>query len=370
MKKFKFLVFVAALALLVAFGREASATYSSPGTLTSTNLLSGVAAGSVGSIDHFGYNASDIPVGTSLKALFSQDAGPSKTWYGSSGVVNAWDTLLEGNHLSGGSWISLSTLNWTGEVFYYKIMFESGGTATPILEAVRVDYSEPAPAYTPEKTMCDDSTGSGGGVVSAWTITSPDTAEARSQRLWVLTGYNGVDFPTYLKLQTMYDHANALPVPNDDPADITTSGIYKMGDLTITSSPCGSGVSAVIFVDGDLTISADFATPPDNDDNPLDFRGNCASSLAFIVCGDITISSTVGSIYGIFYAGGDIMNTESSSTRLYVFGSLLARSFALGRNLGADNSTSPAEQIIYMPKYLITLKSLLGRSGVTWKEVK
>jgi len=71
-----------------------------------------------------------------------------------------------------------------------------------------------------------------------------------------------------------------------------------------------------------------------------------------------------------FYSVGS-EETEPSAPvegRLYVFGSLIANSFVLGRNLGADNANYPAEQVIFMPQYFLTLKDLLGRSQVSWRE--
>lgn len=456
MKKFKFLVFVTGVVLLVAFSREASAAYYSSGTLTSTNLLSGL---SVGNIASFWYNAFSIPSGTTLKAQFSRD---NTSWYNSSGTLNGWNNCTT----SGGATINLSGLGWTGANFYYKMEFNSDGTNTPILEAIRVEYSPPnqlpicsaisgpssvetnsesvytaaasdsdgdpisytwtadcgtfpdgntgssvtwkapgsagsctiscdvsdgqggsgscpsksvsvsaPPAYTPEKTMCDDSSGSGGGVVSALDIIKPDATEARSQRLWVVEGYDDVDFLTYLELQTMYGYNDPTTQTITNLSGIAGDGVYKVtaGDLTIASGdnpPCGLGFAAVIFVDNDLIIGRSFTDDTVSDD-PLAFRNDCSSSLAFIVEKDVSIASNVNNIYGIFYAGGDVgMSTESSSNPLYVFGSLLAHDFNLNRNLGADNATYPAEQIIFMPKYFLTLKDFLGRSQVSWREVK
>ncbi|MFH1444038.1 MAG: hypothetical protein ABIG34_01455 [Candidatus Peregrinibacteria bacterium] len=65
-------------------------TYSTGGTLTSTNLLSGE---TVSLITGFSYEASAIPSGTSLKARFSQDG---ITWVSSTGAALGWNTLAAG----------------------------------------------------------------------------------------------------------------------------------------------------------------------------------------------------------------------------------------------------------------------------------
>ena len=105
-------------------------SYSSPGTLTSTNLLPGE---TVFSIDDFYYDASAVPSGTSLKVQYSTD---NSTWYNSSGTPGGWDTLSQGS-----ANISLSGLSWSGANFYYNMEFTSDGTDTPVLDEIRVYFS-------------------------------------------------------------------------------------------------------------------------------------------------------------------------------------------------------------------------------------
>jgi len=474
MRKFKFAILVVFVVpiMLSIFSKNASAAYYTSGTLTSKNLLSGL---SVGNITSFWYNVvSPIPAGASLKVQFSRD---NTSWYDSSGTLNGWNNCTT----TGGATISLSGLGWTGANFYYKMQFTSDGTNTPVLEAVRVDYSLPnqppsissvsdspdpvtagsgitftvnwsdpnsgdqtkthlcrtnsisgqacaggswcdtttwsttspttcsyttqsadvgiqnyyafvcdddnacsssvsgtfnvTPSYTPDKTMCDASSGSGGGVVSAQSVSSPSTTTAISQRGWVVTGYDDVDFPTYSELKTMYGYDNTTTRTITNLSGVTGNGVYRVttSDLTIAAGdgpPCNLGFSAVIFVDHNLTIGRSF-TNDTVTGNPLDYRNGCSSSLAFIVSGNINIAQTINNIYGIFYAGGTISTGNGSTTDpLYVFGSLLAGGFGLGRNLQTGNATYPAEQVIFMPKYFFTLKDVLGIPLVSWKEVK
>ncbi len=104
--------------------------YDSPGTMTSTNLLSGE---TVSSIDSFDYTVSTIPGGTSLKVQFSQNGS---SWYDSSGTPGAWDTLSQGTYS-----INLTALSWSGANFYYKMEFTSDGTDTPVLDEIEVNFS-------------------------------------------------------------------------------------------------------------------------------------------------------------------------------------------------------------------------------------
>lgn len=134
-KKLIFIIFTAII-ILAGFGfaaKVSAAVYQTTGTLISENLLEGK---TVTTIESFYYNASDIPTGTSLKVLFSEN---SSTWYGSSGVENDWDDCT----VTGGETISLSTLGWTSANFYYKMEFSSNPAqdATPVLDEVKVNYT-------------------------------------------------------------------------------------------------------------------------------------------------------------------------------------------------------------------------------------
>lgn len=348
-----FLVFITTFVLLTASSQRVSADYYPSGTLTSTNLLSTVSDEEVESIDSFWYNASDL--GSGLRVQFSQDSSVWSGWHDC-------DT-------TGGAEIDLSGLAATAD-FYYRMEFSSNGSNTPVLEAVRVDYTPPPPPYTSEKTMVAKSGDSGGGTVTAVGSISPADPYVASARGWSIPTYGSVDFLTYSQLEGMYDvdsDINGLSEISDQSVHEWVGGTYE-----INSPPCDLAKTAVVFVNGDLTVNSNFGDAVSGD--PLAAKNSCDSSLAFIVSGDITVTQGVNNIYGIFYAGGSLI-TESSGSQdtndqLFVFGSLLAGDFTLARNLGADNSTSPAEQIIYMPQYLLTLKDLLGRSQVSWKEVK
>lgn len=104
-------------------------TYGTSGTLVSTNLLSVSAT----SIDSFAYTASSIPPNTSLAAQFSTN---NSTWYNSSGVLDGSNALS-----AGANTISLSGLSWSGSAFYYKVLFTSDGTYTPVLEEITLAYN-------------------------------------------------------------------------------------------------------------------------------------------------------------------------------------------------------------------------------------
>ncbi len=109
--------------------------YYSSGNFVSANLLDDL---DVSSIDSFDYKVSSLPDGSSLQVQFSPD---NVNWYNSSGVLNGWESLSAGENT-----ISLSSLGWSGEIFYYKTQFlSSSAVATAILDEIKLNYSEGVP---------------------------------------------------------------------------------------------------------------------------------------------------------------------------------------------------------------------------------
>jgi len=255
-----------------------------------------------------------------------------------------------------------------------RITDDDGATST-----CTASISVSPPPALPAKTMNDDSStdgkpggGSRGGLVSALTISQPSDTRSISERGFVVVGYSGLDLPSYQELENVAGFDGNIT----SLSDISSSGRYRWvgcagNECVIDSSPCNLGVSAVVFVDGDLRISTNFATELSQPDmgELMNARQSCSSSLAFIVSGDINIEGDVNNIYGIFLAEGDI-STGSSANPLYVFGSLLAHTIGFGRNLGADNENYPGERIVFMPRYFLTLGDYLGQASYSWKEVK
>ncbi len=131
-KSILIILFVAVLGIGFVFVGEANASFYPSGTLVSRNLLSEESG--LGNVGRFGYHASSIPLGATLKVQFSQDGD---NWYNSNNQKNEWDTLEEGDHLSSELAIDLSDLDWSGNQFYYKMIFEStseGGS--PVLDEI------------------------------------------------------------------------------------------------------------------------------------------------------------------------------------------------------------------------------------------
>jgi len=116
--------------LSIFIGRILATSYNTAGIVSSSNFLP-VSGSSL--INSFEYVASSIPTGTSARVQFSYD---NVTWYNSQGVVNGgWDTLVEGTNS-----INLSGLGWKTPYFYYKLLLNSDGGTTPVIDSVGVSF--------------------------------------------------------------------------------------------------------------------------------------------------------------------------------------------------------------------------------------
>ena len=209
---------------------------------------------------------------------------------------------------------------------------------------------------------------------------NPLTSRVRSAK-WSITGY---DKP--LMAGTPYAYmaerflGEAKLNPREDDCDIPSGNreglnyvdaIHTCPDGTAVFQIGGFGPNGnpvIYFIEGNLRIEKNLIMDPED-------------TLIFIVSGDITVNTTVTRIDGIYIAGGTFHSTDSSGdvgAQLEVNGAIYATNVNLNRVLGGslcpsgdlcDNQKTAAEKIVYDPKYLIALNSLLGSPGVSWKEV-
>ncbi|MBU1110134.1 hypothetical protein KKB83_00755 [Patescibacteria group bacterium] len=216
--------------------------------------------------------------------------------------------------------------------------------------------------------------GTGGGFIAPSLV-------SRSERDWSMDGYliDTSSLPmAYSELQEKFHYDQATVI--NSLSAITLEGEYKVvGDLTLgdVSGISSDNTIAVVFIDGDLTITKDFVVAPPKSaeaDKILNYRDDFAPSLVFIINGDFTVGPDVKSIYGAYFVSGSVY-TGVSDNRLYIFGllSLLestsgTRTVSLGRDLGVDNDSYPGETFVFMPKYFFTLEQLVGEVKITWLE--
>lgn len=129
---------------------------------------------------------------------------------------------------------------------------------------------------------------------------------------------------------------------------------YEVSGVTLQGWTGFTG-NAVIFVDGDLTIDENVTVSP-------------GSFLGFVVSKDITVDSAVDTVEGFYYTDKDFL-TGLSSTALSLNGTFVAKEFVLNRDLGAGNSTLPAEKFNYRPDFAFTAPQELRRPYRHFQEV-
>jgi hypothetical protein len=137
--KFKICLTIFLFSFFILGAHTAFATdYYKEGSIVSVNLLSGKT--DVGAITGFSATAA-IGAGEKIVVQFSRN---KIQWYDSAGTVYASTTLANGANT-----IDISALNWTGPVFFYKLIFYRNTlTATPNVTDVSVVYTQVAgPTY-------------------------------------------------------------------------------------------------------------------------------------------------------------------------------------------------------------------------------
>ena len=213
---------------------------------------------------------------------------------------------------------------------------------------------------------------------SGWKIPSYDGSDTATAPTGCSTTLHPIRIPSY---SYFYDHlqgqsATVVNTWTDFYTALISQGktgrFRSAGDITINTVPAGldsDTIQAVLFVNGNLTITASFTAV--NPATANSFRG----SLAFIVKGNISIDGGVKNIYGLYSADGSVNTAATGVTtnQLYVFGTLASGTLLdLNRDLGGTlNPTTPAEVLTFMPRYNFTLgdESLLGINPVYgWKE--
>jgi hypothetical protein len=182
-----------------------------------------------------------------------------------------------------------------------------------------------------------------------------------SQRNWLVKNYGTWSVPR----STFEYFWSKKGSPTPPPISYPLNGIYyNSTNLSLSGLLFVSGPS-VIFVDGNLSITGN-----------LTFASPGGYGVVFIVKGNITVSSTVTQINGFYIANGTFSSGTGgakSDQQLLVNGAVIAHGGTnLQRDLGAGagkNDDTPAEYIIFQPRYVVDFADLLGAPTYSWKEV-
>lgn len=146
---------------------------------------------------------------------------------------------------------------------------------------------------------------------------------------------------------------------------VASSGPYVIeGDYEITNSKIPSGYSSatfdqIVFVNGNLRISTNVGVSK-------------TSTALFIVSGDVEIGKKVENVEIGIISDGDIKtayNLDEGETckTLNLKGIFIANRIRFSRTLqGNNNEKSPAENVLYEPKYVLKMSNFIKSNSVKW----
>jgi len=143
--------------------------------------------------------------------------------------------------------------------------------------------------------------------------------------------------------------------------------IYTIAGNTTFSSPITIGATEKIIVLVNTTDGAGTVAVNRN------ITVTAGGFFALIVNGNITINPIVATLQGIYIATNTSHQARFTSgngaVQLAVKGSVVADAFTLQRDLGASNTTTPAESFVFDPQLLFTMPDSMKDSPYVWQEV-
>lgn len=219
------------------------------------------------------------------------------------------------------------------------------------------------------------------------TVVSPGGSSRKAQLSTALVCRENYDY--FFRLYSMGlaptgDFAYPLDArkPTAPPSGGKSAYFYKGGTLTISQPwDLTANDSIVVFVNGNLNIKSTITVP-----KPV---GATKPFLAFIVSGNISVDSTVGTtdhasttpgqVQGIYIASGSINvlgNTSGGEDKKFIgegtfsacTGIKIDRDFSRG-GVGLDNNKYPASMFVYRPDFMQSTPDRMKTSSFVWKEI-
>lgn len=207
-------------------------------------------------------------------------------------------------------------------------------------------------------------------VIAAGNVDS--SSNVHSRKGWMLNNYD----KRQVSSSGIYDFlANKFEPPADIGCNFSgTEPIRRCsGNLTFNTATAPTG-NTVYFVERDLEIKQNLIL-------------GAADSIVFIVKGDITVDTSVNRIDGIYVSRHSFIDHDTADPALVavadaltVNGAVYVDSLPDGLGnvgkidfkryfSGPYNSTNASVKIVYDPKYLISMRDIIGVKSIIWKEV-
>ena len=196
--------------------------YNATATIQSINVLSPV--GQVDSIQSLITTMNTLPGSSSATVQFAQGTGTGYYWQDSTGGSGLSTTIPVGTSQT----TSLSSLDWSGSNFYYKISLSGNGSATPILDQLKVDYS-PDMYIGTEQSWTSQGLGDGTKKITPTSFTAywtkdPEINDVKPKfQLW---GSDTEDFASvnyYPGPSSYYQNAGTYSIDNAISFNLTTA---------------------------------------------------------------------------------------------------------------------------------------------------
>lgn len=182
-----------------------------------------------------------------------------------------------------------------------------------------------------------------------------------SSGAWYVNNYLLTPKPSYDEWLAQFPTNTALPggkLPKISGLFVNDGG-FTVSGTTIPTGFSTAEFSAVVYINGDLTINTDFSL-------------SGSSALAFIVAGDIRIDKRVKNLAAFFLADGkfEASYNGTGNDQLTIQGSVVVDYLTVNRSLKAgEGEATPVLDIVYQASYLNRLNALMGSDEITWREI-
>ncbi|HEX6976868.1 MAG TPA: hypothetical protein VF185_00725 [Patescibacteria group bacterium] len=339
-------------------------------TLTTTN----------GSISEIDYNTGNAAIATATSPITSS---PFRTAVRGVGIGN---TVMSASVVMGGSirCSAQTAVNVAPSKAWWQV--KDGDVITNGNLTSLIPLTCTLPGCIPSFNL--DGTGTFPGVVTYGGATADFSAGATngtvSSKKWLTnTTYQGKTY-NYAYFEGLIPsdiQVNDIPTDSISGAYLQANGtpshgfvwFRRNGDLTLTGNVnVNSSRKYIILVKGgNLTVASSIRVSKVGDGFFMAIAGKDAGGSGGNIIFDPTLTSNPGTpaAEGLFLADG-VISTGLGASQLSIRGSLAGLSgINLQRDLGALNTTTPAEFIQYAPDFLFSYPRDLTRTRVIWREI-
>jgi hypothetical protein len=220
--------------------------FRSSATIQSTNILS--TAGQVDSINRLLTTVTSLPGGSQATIQFATGTGAGFYWQDATGGSGLSSTLTAGTDTE----TDLSSLNWSGTNFYYKLTLTGNGASTPEIDTLKLDY-DPDLFIGTEQTWTSQALGNGVKRITPTSFTAFWTDDSDNIKpKYQLLGSDTSDFSSinyYPGVSNYYQDGGTYDIDNETAFDLTTAitqyNKYWKVKVYISSGPTAADAPTV-----------------------------------------------------------------------------------------------------------------------------